>query len=148
MSWTWVMAATTVVNPLLNLAFIPAAEARYENGAIGAAVSLVLTEIVVVTAGLTIVGRLVFDRRTLGRVALGIAAAAAMWGVGREAQSLVGTVPSFAAAMITFAAIAAAVRLFSREEIAIARAALEGVLRRVPALRRAASAVAAARPPA
>ena len=40
--WTGVMAATTVVNPLLNLALIPLTQHRYGNGAIGAAISLLL----------------------------------------------------------------------------------------------------------
>ena len=50
-TWTWVMAGTTVINPLFNLALIPLTQHRYGNGAIGAAISLLLTEIVVVAAG-------------------------------------------------------------------------------------------------
>ena len=38
--WTWVMAGTTVVNPLFNLALIPWTQHRYGNGAIGAGISL------------------------------------------------------------------------------------------------------------
>ena len=40
--WTGVMAGAAVFNPLVNLVLIPMTEHRFHNGAIGAAISLVL----------------------------------------------------------------------------------------------------------
>ncbi len=55
--WTWVMLGATVLNPAINLVLIPATQSRLHNGAIGAAVSLLLTEVVIVGAGLALAGR-------------------------------------------------------------------------------------------
>ena len=68
--WTVVMAGAAVVNPLVNLVLIPLTEQRYHNGAIGAAISLVLTEALMDVVGLIIVGRHVFDRRSVKRTVL------------------------------------------------------------------------------
>jgi len=40
-----VMGGATLVNPLINLALIPITQRHFGNGAIGAAVSLLLTEL-------------------------------------------------------------------------------------------------------
>ena len=92
--WTWVMAATTVVNPLLNLALIPLTQDRYGNGAIGAAISLLLTEVVVVSAGFWLIGRRVFDGGSARRAALGLVAAAAAGGAAYAVGGVIGWFPS------------------------------------------------------
>jgi len=45
LQWTWVMGATCVINPLLNLIAIPYFHAHYGNGAIGAALALLATDV-------------------------------------------------------------------------------------------------------
>jgi O-antigen/teichoic acid export membrane protein len=127
-SWTWVMVVATIVNPLFNLALIPFTEHRYGNGAIGAAVALLLTEIVLVTCGFVIVGRRVFDRATLRRCLLAAAAAAAMWAVSYAARPL-GIVVSVAAGLAAFAVLVVVLRIATAEEIAAVRGQL-GRLRR------------------
>ena len=146
-TWTWVMAATTVVNPLMNLALIPATERRYDNGAIGAALSLFLTELVVVTAGFVLVGRYVFDRGTARRAALGVASVAAMWAVGHEVQDLAGGAAALAAGTLTFVVCARVLHLFRPEEVVLMKRGLARAARRVPMLRRRATSAAPGAPP-
>lgn len=145
--WTWVMAVTTVVNPLFNLALIPWTDRRYDNGAIGAAISLFLTELIVVTAGFVMIGRLVFDRGTIRRAVVGTAAAGAMWGVAYETDPVIGTVPSVLAGVLTFAVAAIVVRLFTAEEISLITSGINRVLQKVPGLRRRAVSAASGAPP-
>src|SRR5262249_62436495 len=56
MVWTYLMIGATVVNPVVNLFLIRLAQHRWQNGAIGAAASLLVTELLIVTAGLAIGG--------------------------------------------------------------------------------------------
>jgi O-antigen/teichoic acid export membrane protein len=141
-AWTWAMAAATAVNPLFNFALIPATESRYGNGAIGAAASLFLTELVVVTAGVVLVGRYVLDGATLGRLGLAAAAAAAACGAGFAADAF-GAAASLAAAAATFVALAIVLRLFTAEEIQLMRSGLDRARRRLPLLSRRAAAAPA-----
>ena len=144
--WTWVMAATTVINPLFNLALIPWTHDRFDNGAIGASVSLLLTELIVVTAGFAMVGALVFDRSTIRRAVLGILAAGAMWGVAYVTEPTIGSVAAFVAGLLTFVVASFLFRLFTTEEVGLIASGLNRALRKLPGLRRAASR-AASEPP-
>ena len=119
--WTWVMAGATVVNPVLNFALIRATEYRYENGAIGAALSLLLTELLIVSAGFVVVGRGVFDRSVARRCVLTALASIAMWAVAYAAQPI-GTLASIGLGVLTFVALAAVFRLVRPEELSAARA--------------------------
>lgn len=127
--WTWVMAGATVVNPCLNFALIRATESRYDNGAIGAAASLLVTEILIVAVGLAMVGRSLFDRRLVKRCGLCAVASAAMWGVAYAAAPL-GTIAALTAGVATFLGLAAAFGVVSAEELAAARAAAARLFRR------------------
>jgi O-antigen/teichoic acid export membrane protein len=66
-TWTWLMVGASIFNPLINLLLIPWTQHRYGNGAIGAAVALALTELVIGCAAIAIVGRRIIGRSTLGR---------------------------------------------------------------------------------
>jgi O-antigen/teichoic acid export membrane protein len=134
--WTWVMAATTIVNPLFNLVLIPWTQHHYGNGAIGAAISLLLTELVCIGAGYVLIGRLVFNFGSLKRTVLGTGIAAAMWAVGYELQQVAGWVPALIAAALTFPVLAAVVRLFTPEELALIRSGLVKARNKIPGLRR------------
>jgi O-antigen/teichoic acid export membrane protein len=146
-SWTWVMAATVVVNPLFNLALIPWTHDHFSNGAIGAAVSLLLTELICIGAGFVMIGRLVFDLSTLRRALLGMGAAAAMWAVGYLLTPVITPIPAFIAGLLTFVGVAAAVRLFTPEEIGLIGKGLSKVERKLPGLRSRRAALAADEPP-
>jgi O-antigen/teichoic acid export membrane protein len=123
MTWTWVMAGAAVVNPLMNLVLIPATESRYANGAIGASISLLLTELAMVIVGFIMVGRDVFDRSAVRRCAMAIAASAAMWAVAYAARPL-GTPASVIAGVSTFVVLAASLRIVTRDEIALLRSSV------------------------
>jgi len=114
--WTWVMLGATVVNPAINLVLIPQAQSRFDNGAIGAAVSLLLTEIVIVGAGFCLAGRGVVGLRALRRFAVSAVASVAMWGVSYAAHG-VGTIPSAAAGVLAFVVVAKVLRLATPEEV-------------------------------
>jgi O-antigen/teichoic acid export membrane protein len=119
-AWTWVMAGAAVFNPLVNLVLIPWTQHRYGNGAIGAAISLLLTELIMVAFGIWLVGRHLFNRSLVQRCVLVIAASAAMWGVGYAARPL-GALASIAAGCAAFVALVAVLPVVTPEEIAFVR---------------------------
>lgn len=127
-AWTWVMAGAAVFNPLVNLALIPWTEHRYGNGAIGAAVALLLTELVMVAVAFWLVGRHLFTRSLIRRCTLVIASSAAMWAVGYAARPL-GFVVSTAAGCLTFVGLVAVLRVVTPEEISFVRERLPRRLR-------------------
>jgi O-antigen/teichoic acid export membrane protein len=135
-TWTWVMAATTVVNPLFNLALIPLTQHQYDNGAIGAAISLLLTEIIVVAAGIWLIGRRVFDAGSVRRAALGLVAATATGAAAYFTEPMVGWFVSLVAGLLVFAVLSAVLRVFTPEEIGLMRQGLQKVTRRIPGLKR------------
>ena len=116
--WTIVMAGAAVVNPLFNLVLIPLTEHRYHNGAIGAAISLVLTELLMDIFGFFLVGRHVFDGRMLKRCSLVVLASGAMVGVALATRPL-GMVESIAAGVATLVILVAALRIVRRDELAL-----------------------------
>jgi O-antigen/teichoic acid export membrane protein len=118
--WTWVMAGATVVNPLMNLVLIRACEARFDNGAIGAAISLLITEILVVAVGLVMVGGKVLDRSSLWRLAKAVLAAGAMWAAMVVAQPI-GFIGAAVVGLAVFAGLALLFRVPSATEIDLAR---------------------------
>lgn len=133
--WTFVMIGAAVLNPLINLALIPWTQARYHNGAIGAAISLVLTELAINGVGLILVGRHVFERRMLKRCALMFVASAAMVGVARVLQP-VGMAASIIAGFTTFGLLVVCLRVIHTEELALARVAIGRVRARIVRKRR------------
>jgi hypothetical protein len=78
----------------------------------------------------------VFDRGTVRRAVLGSAAAGAMWAVAYFTEPVLTAIPAYIAGLLTFVGAAAAVRLFSREEIALIGSGLEKVARKFSGLRR------------
>jgi O-antigen/teichoic acid export membrane protein len=78
--WTKALAGATVLNPLLNLFLIRYFQNQYHNGAMGAAWSLVLTEIAIAAYGLLQIRDLI-DGALLVRLAKAVGATAGMTGV-------------------------------------------------------------------
>jgi O-antigen/teichoic acid export membrane protein len=118
-AWTWIMAGATVVNPPMNLLLIPFAERHYNNGAIGAAIALLLTELLVATGGYLLVGRSVFGRHEARRCGLAVAASAAMC-VAFYAVHPLGLLPAVAAAGVTLLGVARLVGLVTPEAVTAA----------------------------
>jgi O-antigen/teichoic acid export membrane protein len=113
--WTWVLAGATVVNPALNFVLIQYFEAHGRNGAIGAAVSLLLTEILIALAGVVVV-RGIIDRRTLFRLARAALAALGMAAVV-TAVARFGLVAQVALGAVTFVTLGSLLRVATADEI-------------------------------
>ena len=79
MAWTWIMVTAAVVNPALNLVLIRRYQASAHNGAIGAALALLLTEAVVLLLGLLTARRQVRLTHSMGRFFRTGLAAMSMW---------------------------------------------------------------------
>lgn len=80
--YIWVAAAAAIFNPPLTILVVRIADDRYDgNGAIGAAIATVCTEIFITICALRMRHRGVFDRSTLAFCARCLAAAGAMVGV-------------------------------------------------------------------
>ena len=119
-AWSYVMVAAAVINPLMNLILIPATESRYHNGAIGAAISLLLTEAPMTIVGFVLVGQHVFDRRAIRRCLLATVASGAMLIVAYATHPL-GTLASLAAGCGTLVLLMVALRIATPDEIALMR---------------------------
>jgi O-antigen/teichoic acid export membrane protein len=130
-TWTSVMVVATAINPLFNLALIPFTQHRYGNGAIGAAASLLLTELVIVAVGWYMVGRHSLDLRGLGRVGRVAIASGALWGVAHALRGL-GPVLSLAAGGAAFLVLAVVLRIATPAEVAQGRALARRLRRRLP----------------
>jgi O-antigen/teichoic acid export membrane protein len=130
-TWTWAMAGATVVNPLLNLVLITVTQHRYHNGAIGAALSLLLTELLIVTFGFVLVGREIFERSAFRRSLGAAIAAAAMWGAAYGTSGL-GIVLSFGIGLTAFVFVAAIFRVARPEDVAKIRSVISRRLGRQP----------------
>jgi O-antigen/teichoic acid export membrane protein len=130
--WTWIMAGATIVNPLFNIALIPFFQSHYGNGAIGAAVALWLTELLIVVVGFLVVGRRVLTRASAFRWLRAAMAGGAMWAVMYVTQPF-GFVVSALAGALTFAALVPVLRLASPEDWTALR---QGAVRAVHRARR------------
>jgi O-antigen/teichoic acid export membrane protein len=107
---TMLMAGAAVVNPLLNYVFIRLTEHRYHNGAIGAAICMLVTELLIVSAEIVLVGRRMLSPASLRRVARAAVASGGMWAVGYLARSL-GWYVSLPLAGLAFVLLAWVLRL-------------------------------------
>jgi len=120
LSWTKVMVAAAIFNPILNLFLIRYFQSQQHNGAIGAALSLLVTEVVMAMVGLRLLPP-VLDAKSALRVLKACVAtlgmAAVVWAASRYGL-LIETV----AGVLTFGGLAFAMRLLSVEEFALLRA--------------------------
>jgi hypothetical protein len=129
--WTWMMAGATLFNPAVNAVLIPLTQHRFGNGAIGAALSLLLTELAIVTAGLVVAGRGVIGLRQLRRLGLMALCSAAMWGVCFLTRGF-GAAVSLAAGFLVLVLLVRILRLPTGEEIAFVRRGVTRVVQKLP----------------
>lgn len=120
---TWTMVGAAIVNPLLNLVLIPFAQHHYHNGAIGAAIALMLTEVLIAVVGLVIVGRHIYDRNLIRRCVLVTVASGAMWAVAWVTRPL-GAPAAITAGLVTLILLIRAFRILTDDEIAFIRRVL------------------------
>ena len=115
MIWTKAMAVACVVNPLFNLALIPYFQNADGNGAIGAAIGLLLTELVLAVIGVVVV-RDCFNRALMERIGRAAIATAGM-GIAVLAARRFGLAPAILAGLVVYPMLAIALRILSREEL-------------------------------
>lgn len=119
LAWTKVTIAAAIINPLLNLILIPLFQSRTGNGAIGAAISLLATEVGMAVAGLYLLPP-ILDASSVSRLLRAVAAtggmALAVW-----MSTGMGALVAVAVGGIVFATLAIAFKLFTVEERAILR---------------------------
>ena len=134
-AWACLMAAATVVNPAVNLVLVRSAESRWDNGAIGAALSLLVTEVLIVAGGMAIVGRHVVNRATVGRVsrsllAVLVMAVAMTFVLGLPLAAPLRLVGALLLGAGVFTASAVALRVVTAHEIDVARSTFRQMARR------------------
>jgi len=113
--WTKVMAGALVVNVLLNLVLINYCQARFANGAIGAAISVVVTEGLMSVAGVLIL-RDLLNRASFLRLGRATLATILMAAVVVSVRAL-GLPVQILAGIVVFPALAVALRAIAVEEI-------------------------------
>jgi O-antigen/teichoic acid export membrane protein len=134
LAWTKVMAGATIVNPLLNFGLIQYTQSRYGNGALGAAVSLVLTELLIAVVGMLMVGHGVLDRGSAARVARGLAVAVLMSAATLSVHrfGFFAQAPVCVASFLLFAWLLRLATAEERAELGIAAARIGSALSRLP----------------
>ncbi len=115
MVWTKAMGVACVVNPVANLLLIPYWQGAHGNGAVGAAIGLLITELVLAAIGIAVI-RDCFNRALLSRVARAAAATAGM-AVAVLAARRFGLAPAILAGVVVYPMLGIPLRVFSRDEI-------------------------------
>jgi O-antigen/teichoic acid export membrane protein len=115
--WTRAMVGATVLNPILNLALIQYTQARFYNGAIGASVSLLLTETAIVIYGLLLV-RGVLTLSFLPRLLRALVATAMMAGVAQLSVPM-GLLLEVVISAAVFVIAAIVLKVPSKDEIEV-----------------------------
>ncbi len=129
--WTGALAVASVVNPALNFVLIRYFQARLHNGAIGAALSLLLTEILIAALAIVLVWPFLEWRavRRVRRAFLATLGMAVVVHVGARfgllADTLAGVV-SFAVLAVVFGVLSADERQAIRLRVALAGRRLRG----------------------
>jgi O-antigen/teichoic acid export membrane protein len=113
--WTRVMIGASIVNPLLNLVAIQLTQSRLGNGAIGAAISLLATEVGIAVVSLFVILRGVLTLGLAWRTIRALVAALAMAGIVVVATPI-GLAGQIAIGVAVFTALAVVMRVPSAEE--------------------------------
>ncbi len=115
MLWTKAMAVACVINPVLNVLLIPYFQRTRGNGAIGAAISLLLTELVLVGIGVVVI-RSCFNREFLDRLARATLATAGM-GLAVLAARSFGFAPAIVTGLVVYPVLAIWLGAVSLQEL-------------------------------
>jgi O-antigen/teichoic acid export membrane protein len=114
--WVVISVIATIFNPLLNLVAIPQSQRLFDNGAIGAAVVTVLTEVILLVGGIALRPKGVLDRTTVNGLLRIVLASSAMIPV----VLLIRTSPlavQIGAGAVTYALASLLLRTVSIEEV-------------------------------
>lgn len=118
--WTLIMGVSCVINPLVNLALIPIAVTHWHNGAVGAALALLVTEGLMAAYGAIILRRVVVHalvgRAVVGALAGGAVQAGLLWIMGSQPLLIMLMAEALAAGV--YAVIAIALGAMPRQDVA------------------------------
>ncbi len=115
--WTAVLAASCVINPLLNFVTIPYFMHHGDhNPTVGAAVAVLITEVLMTVYGVALLRDIVVTRRILAVTAGGLAAGAAQWGMIWLTRGLWPPLGQ-ALGVGVYLALALALGVFAREDL-------------------------------
>jgi O-antigen/teichoic acid export membrane protein len=109
MTWTKALGVACIVNPVLNLVLIQACQQRYGNGAIGAALAFLLTEVLLAGIGLIVIHPFL-HAQTVSRLSRSAVATVGMAAVV-YALSAGGLLLQIVAGGVTFLALALLLRV-------------------------------------
>jgi O-antigen/teichoic acid export membrane protein len=127
LAWTKVMVGAAIVNPLINLGLIQLAQSRWHNGAVGAALALLATELGMSVAAIVLMPRVLTTRSWLRVLRSAVATAvmgAAVWLVSLQ----LGLFIQVGTGLAAFIVLATLLRVISPEEMSLVRR-LPGMLR-------------------
>lgn len=127
--WTKIIMGASIVNPLLNLGAIHFFQSRYANGATGAALSLLATEVLISAVSLRVATRGILNRQIVSQLLRCLLAAAVMAVCVYMARSL-GLIPQGVIGVVVFGGLAVILRVPSEEDMATAKAIVRRRLRR------------------
>jgi PST family polysaccharide transporter len=118
-AWTAVGVIAAVVNPIANLWAIPATQHIYGNGAIGASLTTVLTELVMLFGGLCLCPRSIFTGWDLFYIIRCLAAAAVMlpavWALSHVPG--IGIIPAVAYGVVIYAFAAYTLQVVRNDDL-------------------------------
>jgi O-antigen/teichoic acid export membrane protein len=125
MAWTKLMAVAAVLNPLLNFFAIGYFQRQFHNGATGAALSLLATEIFQAAVAIRLMPGILNagSVRKLARAGLAtLGMSALVWVIGP-----LGLLAQIAAGALSFAGLALALRVLTHDELELLRAIADRV---------------------
>jgi O-antigen/teichoic acid export membrane protein len=129
-AWTLVMLVATGITVPLDLILVPWCQQAFGNGAIGGALSFIVTELAMVIAGIWLLpkGSLGWSNVNVGAriVVAGLAMVGAAWWV----RDMFIVVP-IAVGAITYIGMVAILRIVPSEDLAIFKQVAEGIVRRL-----------------
>jgi len=128
--WTWVMVAAAVINPVMNVFLIRYTQDHMGNGALGAAVALLATEVGMAVAGLVLI-RPLLRWSVAARLARTVGATLVMATVVWLVAHRFGLSMMVASGAASFPVAALALGVLSRQELGEVRAYAAGVAGRL-----------------
>jgi O-antigen/teichoic acid export membrane protein len=118
--WTRIIIVASIANPLINLGAIRFFQGRYHNGSIGAALSLLVTELFITTVSLIVATRGIITRDSAERVLRSLVAGLVMAGIVYLAKPF-GLIPRVLLGVVVYATMALLLKVPSEEDRQTAR---------------------------
>jgi O-antigen/teichoic acid export membrane protein len=122
-AWAITGLAASVINPVLNVIFIQRTQSLYDNGALGAALVTVLTELFMMGAGLWLLRGAVFNRASVRFAVMCLLCGLIMTGVVWSVRDQFLPV-AVGVGMVTYVLASLGLGTISRQDIRIARSYL------------------------